>query len=243
MSLWSRLSRTFHGGRHDEEIEEELRFHLAMKQRDGVDSRAARVRFGNPSRLKEETRAQGILVWVESLFRDIRYGLRQLRRSPALTVVVVLSLALGIGANSAIFSLVDAALLKALPVKDPRSLKLIEWTNNGWPDVLCNMLTGDSDGNPTGVMHGSSIAPRVYRELEREQSGFASLSGFSDTDKVAVAPAGRAVRASICECEFFPRIGCSGSVGARILGWRGSCRPGSVGRHQRPVLEEPLWWA
>jgi hypothetical protein len=136
MSLWSRLSRTFRPGHHDEEIEEELQFHLAMKQRDGVNPREAKVKFGNPSRLKEETRAQGILVCLESLARDIRYGLRQLRRSPALSLVVIASLALGIGANSAIFSLVDAALLKALPVRDPQSLRLIEWTNQGWPDPL-----------------------------------------------------------------------------------------------------------
>ncbi|MGI9071679.1 MAG: hypothetical protein ACR2JB_10275 [Bryobacteraceae bacterium] len=180
MGLWSRLSRTFHPRDHDEEIEEELQFHLAMKQRDGFDPREARVKFRSPSRLKEETRAQGILIWLESLFRDIRYGLRQFRRSPALTIVVIVSLSLGIGANSAIFSLVDAALLKALPVKDPHSLRLVSWMNQGWPDVLCNMLTGDSDGNPIGVMHGSSIATRVYRELARKQNGFASLIGFSD---------------------------------------------------------------
>jgi hypothetical protein len=97
MGLWSRLSRTFHARHHDEEIEEELQFHLAMKQRDGFDPREARVKFGNPSRLKEETRAQGILVWLESLFRDIRYGFRQFRRSPALSVVVIASLALESG--------------------------------------------------------------------------------------------------------------------------------------------------
>jgi hypothetical protein len=98
MGMWSRLSRTFHPGRHDEEIEQELQFHLAMK---------ARRRNGRPrgeievwecfEGERRDASTQGILVWLESLLRDIRYGLRQLRRSPALTIVVVASLALGSG--------------------------------------------------------------------------------------------------------------------------------------------------
>jgi len=192
MSLWSRLSRTFHPGTHPEEIEEELQYHLAMKEQDGCDPREARVRFGNPSRLKEDTRAQGVLVWLESLFRDFRYGLRQLRRSHTLTLVIVLSLALGIGANSAIFRLVHAALLKPLPVKNPQSLRLVEWSSSqGWPGELCHMLTGDTTGPPTGPLQGSSIAPRMYRQLAAEQHGFASLIGFSDPDMAGVAFGGR----------------------------------------------------
>jgi predicted permease len=239
MSLWSRLSRTFHPRGHDEEIEEELQHHLAMKQRDGFDARAARVRLGNASRLKEETRAQGILVWVESLLRDIRYGLRQLRRSPALTVVVVLSLALGIGANSAIFSLVDAALLEALPVKDPQSLKMIEWTNNGWPETLCNSLTGDSDGNPSGLMRGSSIAPRVYREMARKQNGFASLIGFSDADMVAVASRGgqaQQFELQYVSANFFQGLGVPLRLGSAF-----SAEEDRVGQAPLVVISDRFW--
>src|SRR6185437_2418882 len=126
MSWWSKLVRTIRPGHRDEEIEEELAYHLAMKEQEGLDARTARLKLGNPSFLKEEVRAQGILPWLESAARDISYGWRQLRRTPTVTLVVVITLALGIGANSAIFSLVDAALLKRLPVKDAGSLRLIE---------------------------------------------------------------------------------------------------------------------
>jgi predicted permease len=239
MGLWSRLSRTFHPRDHDEEIEEELQFHVEMKQRDGFDARAARLRLGNASRLKEETRAQGILVWLESLLRDIRYGLRQLRRSPALTLVILLSLALGIGANSAIFSLVDAALLKALPVTDPQSLRLVLWMNQGWPDVLCNMLTGDSDGNPGGIMRGSSIAPRVYRELARKQNGFASLIGFSDADMAAVATGGRPAQQFELEyvsANFFQGLGVPLRLGRAF-----SIEEDRVGRAPLVVISDRFW--
>ncbi|MFL6351235.1 MAG: ADOP family duplicated permease [Bryobacteraceae bacterium] len=239
MGLWSRLSRTFHAQQRDAEIEEELQYHLAMKQRDGFDSREARLKFGNPSRLKEETRAQGILVWLESLFRDIRYGLRQFRRSPALTVVVIASLALGIGANSAIFSLVDAALLKELPVKDPQSLRLVLWMNQGWPDVLCNMLTGDSDGNPGGIMRGSSIAPRIYRELERRQNGFASLMGFSDADLVAVATSSRPAQQfelQYVSMNFFEALGVPLRFGRAF-----SAEEDRVGAAPLVVISDRFW--
>lgn len=239
MGLWSRFSGTFHARHHDEEIEEELEFHLAMRQREGFDPREARVKFGNPSRLKEETRAQGILVWLESLFRDIRYGLRQFRRSPALSIVVILSLALGIGANSAIFSLVDAALLKALPVKDPQSLRLIEWTAHGWPDALCKSLTGDFDGNPTGVMHGSSIAPRIYRELARRQNGFASLIGFSDPGMVAVASGGRPAKQfelQYVSANFFQGLGVPLRLGRTF-----STEEDRVGQVTLVVISDRFW--
>ena len=75
----------------------------------------------------------GIIEWLDSALQDARYGFRQLRKTPALVLAVVLSLAIGVGANTAIFSLVDAAILKPLPVKDPDSLVIVEWTNEGFP--------------------------------------------------------------------------------------------------------------
>ena len=239
MSFWRRLVRTFNPERHDREVEEELQYHLAMKEQDGYDSRRARLRFGNPSRLKEETRAQGILTWLESLVRDTRYGLRQLRKSPTLTLVVILSLALGIGANSAIFSLVDAALLKPLPVRDSQQLRIIEWTNRGWPEALCNMLTGDTSGNPTSQMRGSSIAPRVYRELAEEQKGFASLIGFSDIDAVGVATGNRPAeqfKLQYVSANFFEGLGVPLRLGRTF-----SKTDDRVGQAPLVVISDRFW--
>ena len=71
--------------------------------------------------------------YLEDFLQDIRYGLRQLRRSRGFTAVVVLSLALGIGANTAIFSLIDAVMMRMLPVRQPEQLILLNWVSLGFP--------------------------------------------------------------------------------------------------------------
>src|SRR5262245_60101380 len=134
MSLWTRLTRTFQRSDHESEIEEEIAFHLAMRAEQTDDPRAARLRFGNPVVMRENTRAAGILVWLDSLARDLKYAVRQLRHNWVVTSAVIGSLVLGIAANTTIFTLVNTALLKPLPVADPAQLHMLEWTSPGWPE-------------------------------------------------------------------------------------------------------------
>src|SRR5215813_12624064 len=108
MSWWSRIAKTFRGERHIADIGEELQFHLDMDIAGGRTPRDAHLRLGNMTRIGEETRATGIVPWLDSVLGDIHHELRQLRKSPALVLAIVLSLAIGIGANTAIFSLFDA---------------------------------------------------------------------------------------------------------------------------------------
>ena len=124
MGLWSRLRRTFRGSNHEDEIQEELQFHLHMDAAGGQEPRQARLRLGNMRRIEEDTRAMGIVEWIDSAFQDARYGLRQLLRTPVMVAAIVLSLTIGIGANTAIFSLLDAVLLRSLPVHQPERLVL-----------------------------------------------------------------------------------------------------------------------
>jgi len=127
MSLWGWLFRRH---QREQELDEEVQAHLRMAAQERMEqgetaeqARAAAVReFGNVSLVKEVTRDVWGFRWLETLLQDLRYGLRQLSRNPGFTAVAVLTLALGIGATTAIFSLVDAVLLKMLPVQEPEEL-------------------------------------------------------------------------------------------------------------------------
>src|SRR5215469_10962430 len=185
MGTWSRLKKTFRGSRHNAEIQEELEFHLAMDAARGQTPREARMRLGNRTRIEEQTRAAGIFEWLDSAWQDARYGLRQLRKAPALTVAVVLSIAIGVGANTAIFTLVDAALLKPLPVNDPDALRIVEWTANGFPAGVEN-INGDFGPGSGGRALGSSVSAALYRKLAGEQKAYAALMGAADSNTAGV---------------------------------------------------------
>src|ERR1700734_3193995 len=130
MSWVNRISNLFRRNQVDEELEEELKFHLDARTRDnlnaGMNAEAAqhdaRSRFGNPTLAKERAHEMNIVMSIETIGRDLRYTLRSLRKSPGFTVVAILTLALGFGANTAVFTIVNGVLLQPLPFPDPERL-------------------------------------------------------------------------------------------------------------------------
>ncbi|MGH7461015.1 MAG: permease prefix domain 1-containing protein, partial [Longimicrobiales bacterium] len=125
------LSRSlFRRGRYERELDEEMRFHVSAYADDLVRAgvpraqaeRRARVEFGAIDSFQEECRQARGLRFFDELRQDLSYAGRQLRKAPAFTVAAVLSLGLGIGANTAIFSLMDAVLFRTLPLAQPGSL-------------------------------------------------------------------------------------------------------------------------
>ncbi len=130
MSLWNRIANTLGFNSKDDDIAEELRSHVEMRASDnaadGMPDEDARLdamrRFGNNAQIQEHTRAQHLVVWLETVAQDVRYGLRTLRRSPVFTLVAIVTMILSIGATTAIFTLVESILLRPLPYPDADQL-------------------------------------------------------------------------------------------------------------------------
>jgi len=136
-----RLRSLFRGGAVDQELTEEMRFHLERQIAENLAAgmspqearRAARLEFGGVEQVKERCRDTRRVRPFEDLISDLRFAGRMLRRSPGFTAVAVLTLALGIGANTAIFQLLDAVRLRTVPVKDPQGLALVQLADRtGW---------------------------------------------------------------------------------------------------------------
>jgi putative ABC transport system permease protein len=205
MSLISRLQNLLHSVRHGHELDRELDFHLAERADDLVAGgmgreeaeRQARLRFGHRDGLRESTREVGILGWLDVLMNDVRYALRGLRANPAFTLTVVLSLALGIGANTAIFSLLNAVLLKTLPVSNPAELV----------QVTMGQENGDVFTNP------------IWEELNRRQDAFTGAFAFGDqTFNLSTGGVARPVPGNYVGGEFFATLGLAPAAGRLLSG-------------------------
>jgi predicted permease len=124
----------------DEELRGYLDADVKEKMRSGMSYekalRAARVEMGSMDAVKEEIRGAGWEATVETFWQDLRYGVRQLKRNPGFTVVVVITLALGIGVNSTVFSVLNGLFLRALPVPEPERLVTFSDTNFSWGDYV-----------------------------------------------------------------------------------------------------------
>ena len=206
----------------DQEIQDHIERETQENMQRGMSPEEARHaamrKFGNVMRVVEDTRAVWSFVWFEELLQDIRYGLRMLRKSPGFTAVAVLTLALGIGANTAIFSLIDAVMLRSLPVEKPSQLMLLKWSAHKAPRVYGYMSSGDcptdmrgfGGSNPTGC----SFSEPVFREIEKSRQ-FTGVAAFADSGPLSLTGHGPAsmINGQLVSGSFFRTMGVKAAAG------------------------------
>jgi predicted permease len=167
--------------RREAEFQQELQFHLEEETagRPEPDARwAARRELGNFAQVQETTRAVWGWTWLEQLTQDVRYAARAMMHNRAFTALAVLSLALGIGANTAIYSFMDSILMRALPIPDPTSLALLNWHSKAPRGPKPNHVMHGMDGSTWGDAKSgetSGIFPYPAFELLREKQTIFSI--------------------------------------------------------------------
>jgi predicted permease len=225
----------------DRDIEEELRLHLELRERQLIENgvypeharRAAYLRLGNVTRIKERSQMASMPETLQDFMQDIAYGTRALLRSRSLAIVAVISLALGIGANTSIFSLLDAVLLRSLPVKEPGQLVLLG--------------TGTGDGIGTDIADSDLFSYPFYREFKKRNEVFTDAAAiFSMIDAVhgfilnpsdQMNTGSQMMHVALVTGSYFPLLGVEGQIG-RMLD---EADDSSEGDHPVAVISSSFW--
>jgi len=203
-SIRSGLSAIFRRSETERELDEELRAHLQNRaddlERSGISQRdaqrRARIEFGGYQKFKEEGRSELRTSFLERMRQDARFGIRMLRKAPGFTAVAILTLALGTGATTAIFSVVYAALLRPLPYEEPSSL------------ITLGEIRGSLElGSQLDTQYWNASYPD-YLDWTRQSKAFQSLAGFSG-DAFTIRTAGESsfLPAGEATINFFSTLG------------------------------------
>jgi predicted permease len=207
--LWQRLLTLFQRERATQLLDDELQFHLDEQIAENIaagmsknEARHAAMRaFGNSTVLKEETRETWGWIWLEQIGQDLRYGFRALRKSPLFTAVAVLTLALGIGANTAMFSLLNQVVLRLLPVSHPEQLVIVRETGNHY---------GNSYGDNT-------ISWPMFEDLRDNNQVFSGMfCRFPATVTIGYGDRAAQIRAELVSGSYFPILGVGAALGRTI---------------------------
>jgi predicted permease len=211
----------FRWAQADQELEDELRDHLERRTGEYVAQgmthqearRHARLDLGGIEQTKEKCRDARRVNWIQDFAQDLHFSLRVLRKSPGFTAVVILTLALGIGANTAIFSFIDAVLLRSIPVKDSQQLVVFNWSARANPKLQGHSGYGDC-ADQTGIGDCSLSLP-FYKTVRAQASAFSGMAAFAGPFGVDLSGNGAAsiVRGLYVSGDFFSTLGVSTLIG------------------------------
>src|SRR5215472_3357161 len=197
--FFRKLAYYFGRQRFERDLDEEMRHHAQL---------SGNVRFGNVTRWKEESRAMWGWTFVEQLMQDLRYAVRAMLNDRAFTALAAVSLALGIGANTAIFSFMDAILLRSLPVTNPRELVVLNWRGQGFGHPASGVgqvhmsvvrgAAGRIEADPRGGIISGAFPYPAFELLGMNNSVFSSLYAYCrDFSSYNVVVRGQADMASV----------------------------------------------
>jgi len=152
-----------------------------------------------------------------TLIQDLHYGLRMLRKSPSFTIVAILTLAMGIGANTAIFSLIDGILMRGLPVQDAQHLVVLRWSARKAPDIHGQRSYGDC-GSRQGESSGCSLSMPFFHDVASHVRAFESVAAFANAGQIDLSGNGTATVLSgqAVSGGFFPLLGIRAAAGRLI---------------------------
>jgi macrolide transport system ATP-binding/permease protein len=221
-----KLSWLARRGRKEAELEEELQFHLDEETDERTAAglpidearRAARRDLGNLSIVREDTRAAWTWTLLEQLAQDLRYGARMLAANKTFSAMAILSLALGIGANTAIFSFMDAMLMRSLPVPDPESLVTLAWHTKK-QEMHGSNRHDDSYTDPGGGFVGGIFAYPAFELFQRDTTVFTTVFGYQGAGDLHVEIGGQAQIATgeYVSGNYFSGLGVPAASG-RLIG-------------------------
>ena len=240
----AKLKQLLHQQRTNAELEDEIQAHLQMlKERfigQGMDpseaEAAGRRQFGNTTLLKERHHQQGTFSVFGTLMRDLRFGMRQLRRNPILTCVAILSLALGIGANTAIFTAAKRVLFDTLPVTNPNQLRILTWVSGQEQPVP--PVWGDVGPNESGGLTGNAFSYPVLEEMRKKTDAVQALVAFKDVPMTATIDGHpEMIEGELISGNAFQSLGVPAELG-RTLNPADDLAPGSA---SVAVISDGFW--
>ncbi|HMG87670.1 MAG TPA: ABC transporter permease [Terracidiphilus sp.] len=208
-AFWHRLSATLLRAKGAREFDAELEAHVAMDTEAGIKAglyagearRRALLHLGGAEQTRQAYRERRGFLWIENFWQDLRYGVRTLHRAPGFTVTAVLTLGLGIGACTAIFSLVNAVLIRSLPYGDPQRLVYLFTPNPNWkvpPEVIC---PGYGD----------------FYEIKRESKSFADMTAYEQAlFKLTTQGSTQPIGAARVDESFFSTLQSTPELGRTI---------------------------